>query len=132
MSLIIAYVATAITFFAVDIAWLGFVAKSFYRDQLSHLIADPFNMTAAVLFYLVYIAGIVWFAVRPALASGAVSTAALNGALFGFFCYATYNFTNLATLRDWPVKMTMVDLTWGTTLTAICATMGYLGARHFG
>jgi len=84
------------------------------------------NFTAAGGFYLMYCVGIVIFAISPALRSGAWTDAALYGALFGFFCYATYDMTNMATIRDWPVRMSIVDMAWGTVLTGVSATLGYL------
>ncbi|MEM6667226.1 MAG: DUF2177 family protein [Pseudomonadota bacterium] len=132
MQYLIAYVAVGLVFFVADFIWLGTVAKDFYREQLAGHIAENFHIGAAVGFYLMYIAGIVFFAVRPALASGQWSAALVHGALFGFFCYATYNMTNWATLRDWPVKMSLVDMPWGTFMTAIAALGGYAAARWLG
>jgi uncharacterized membrane protein len=86
------------------------------------------NMTAAVAFYLIYILGILFFAVRPALAAGDWRTAALNGALCGFFAYATYNLTNLATLKVWSLKVSLIDMAWGTLLTGVAASAGALAA----
>lgn len=122
---IIAYLVTAIIFFVVDFIWLGYLARGFYLDQLGELMAEPIRVGWAAAFYLMYVAGIVWFAIRPALASGDFKTAALNGAILGFLCYATYDMTNIATLRDWPVRMSLVDMAWGTLLTAAAATGGY-------
>ncbi|MEZ5843347.1 MAG: DUF2177 family protein [Hyphomicrobiaceae bacterium] len=132
MQLVIAYIATAVVFLAVDFLWLGYVAYGLYRAQLGSLLAEPFNMTAAVGFYLIYVIGILVFAVAPALKSGQWTDALLYGALFGFFCYATYDMTNLATLKDWPLTITLVDISWGTGLTALSATVGYLVASRFG
>ncbi|MBI1384637.1 MAG: DUF2177 family protein [Rhizobiales bacterium] len=129
MQSVTAYLATAAVFLAIDLIWLSAVATEFYRRQIGHLLAGEFNLPAAGIFYLFYVAGIVFFAVAPALAAGDWTTAAINGALFGFFCYATYDFTNLATLRDWPVAMVVVDVAWGTTLTGLSATLGYLLTR---
>jgi uncharacterized membrane protein len=128
-----AYGATAVVMLALDIAWLGFIAKSFYRDAIGHLMADPPNLVAAVVFYLLYPAGVMLFAVVPAAWSGllAASTdipwlrAVLAGALFGFFAYATYDLTNLATLRGWPWRLALVDIAWGTALTAAAAAAGH-------
>lgn len=124
MTYLVAYISTLIAFFAIDMLWLGFVARKFYAQQLGDLMADNPNWLVAFLFYMVYIAGIVFFAVRPALEADQVLKATIYGALFGFFCYATYDLTNLATLRDWPTKMVFVDILWGTVLTGICATAG--------
>jgi len=128
----LSYAATALVFFAIDFLWLGVIAKGFYRTRMAHLLAENFNVAAILAFYALYVAGIVLFAVRPALsANGNAWALALGqGALFGFFCYATYNFTNWATLKDWPVTVTMVDLVWGTALTGLSALGGYLIARQ--
>ncbi|MBC2861015.1 DUF2177 family protein [Stappia sp. 28M-7] len=131
MSYAIAYGATALIFLTLDYIWLGHVAGSFYRERLAGLMAEQVNFAVAGAFYLVYVVGIVIFAVAPALRSGNWQDAALYGCLFGFFAYATYDFTNLATLRDWPVVVTVVDIAWGTAVTGVSATAGYLIARNF-
>ena len=110
-----------VVFFIIDFIWLGTVAKSFYRTQIGHLLAPQFNMVAAFLFYVIYVAGIVWFCVHN---SADWKAALIAGALFGFFCYATYDMTNYATLRDWPLKMVIVDIAWGTVLTGAVAGAG--------
>ena len=122
--LLIAYVATMIVFFAIDFVWLGTVAKSFYRGQIGPLLLDEFRIGVAALFYLAYLAGVVFFAIRPALDAGSATTALLYGAAFGFFCYATYDFTNLATLKGYTVTVAVVDLIWGTILTGTSAFIG--------
>jgi len=127
----IAYGATALIFLALDYIWLAHVAGSFYRERLAGLMAEQVNFAVAGLFYLVYVVGIVIFAVAPALRSGNWQDAALYGCLFGFFAYATYDVTNLATLRDWPVVVTVVDIAWGTLVTGVSATAGFLIARSF-
>ena len=129
--LLIAYIATTIVFFAIDFVWLGTVAKSFYRNQIGDLLLENFNTAVAVVFYLFYTAGIVFFAVNPALKAGSLGMAALYGALFGFFCYATYDFTNLATLKGYTTTVALVDLTWGTVLTGTSALAGAWIARLF-
>jgi len=120
------YAVTLVVFFAIDLVWLGVVAKSFYRQHIGHLLSANVNWAAAVLFYLVYIAGIVVFAVKPAIDAGSVVRAVTHGALLGFLAYATYDLTNQATMRDWPVLVTVVDLAWGTFLTATVACVSYL------
>lgn len=127
--LFIAYLCTAGVFLAVDYLWLGFVAKKFYAVQLDHLMADQVNLFVAGGFYLVYAIGVVIFAVTPALENNQWTHAAIYGALFGFFCYATYDFTNQATLKNWPVIVTVVDVSWGTILTTLSATLGYFLTR---
>lgn len=129
MTNLIAYGATALVFFGLDFLWLGTVANSFYRGQLGPLMAEQVNIPVAALFYALYVVGLVIFAVAPALAAGSWKTALVYGALFGFFAYATYDLTNLATLRDWPAALSVVDLIWGTVLSGTSATLGYLITR---
>lgn len=132
MSHAIAFLGSAIVFLALDYLWLGHLAGGFYRERLGNLMADQVNFTVAAAFYTVYVVGIVIFAVAPALRSGQWWDAAVYGLLFGFFAYATYDFTNLATLRDWPLDVTLVDVAWGACLTGVSATCGFLVARALG
>jgi uncharacterized membrane protein len=125
------YVLTVPVFFVIDIVWLGVIARGFYRRHLGFILSPDVNWVAAVTFYLIYIAGIIFFAVRPALASGRLSEAALIGGLFGFFTYATYDLTNMATIKDWPLKIVVVDILWGTCLCALVAGLSFLIARQF-
>lgn len=118
---LLTWLICAVVFLVIDLAWIGAAAKSFYRDQIGHLLADEFRPIAAMLFYVFYVAGIVWFCVWGAENWKA---AAISGALFGFFCYATYDMTNYATLRNWPLQMVLVDIAWGTALTASVAGVG--------
>ena len=114
--------ATAAAFLAIDAVWLTVMGSRLYRPAIGHLMRPDFDVLAAALFYLLYIAGLVVFAVAP---SSDVRGAALRGAFFGLVAYATYDLTNQATLRDWPWKVTLVDLCWGAFLSAIaCATGG--------
>lgn len=131
MKLAATYIATLLFFTVVDFIWLGLVAKDFYRSSIGHLMTDSFNIPAAILFYVVYAAGILYFAVNPALESGSFSKAAMLGVAFGFFTYATYDLTNLATLRDWPVGITIADMAWGSILTGAAASFGYAIASRF-
>ena len=126
-----AYGVTAMVFLMVDAVWLSWIAKSFYFDRIGELLLDRPNMGAAAIFYALYVAGIVIFAVGPALRDGSASTALLYGALFGFFAYATYDMTNYATLRNWSLTVSLVDMLWGTVLTGASALLGYLGTRLF-
>lgn len=119
------YLAMTAAFFAIDIVWLGFVARDFYRNNIGHLMADQVNWYAAIIFYLLFILGIFIFAVLPASEKASFSKAITYGALFGFFTYATYDLTNLATLKNWPIGMTLIDMVWGSVLTAAVASVGY-------
>lgn len=110
----------------IDALWLGVVANKLYKSQLGPLLLEKPNMLAAVLFYIIYVIGIVVFAVLPATQAGDWKVALGLGALFGLVAYATYDLTNLATLKGWPVKIVIIDLIWGTVLTAAVATLTYL------
>lgn len=127
MTWIVAFVAAAIAFGVLDALWLGWAGDNFYRPRLGDMLADSFRMAPALVFYVAYIAGIVWFAVRPGLAGG-VGTAALNGALLGALCYATYDLTNQATLRQWSTTVTLADICWGTFATAVAASVATFAA----
>lgn len=120
------YLLTVPVFFVIDMVWLGLVARNFYKQQLHSLLSPQVNWTAAFLFYFLYIAGILFFAVRPGLEAGSLGKACLYGAFFGFFTYMTYDLTNLATLRDWPLLVTVVDIAWGTVLCTLVSSGAYL------
>jgi len=123
-----AYVAAALTMLGMDAVWLSVSADLLYRPLLGDIMLPGFRPVPAILFYGLYVMGIVIFAIRPALVTGRWSAAAGKGALLGFFCYATYDLTNQATLKVWPATVTTVDMAWGTVLTACAATAGYLAA----
>jgi uncharacterized membrane protein len=114
--MLLLYVLTLAVFFLIDMVWLGVVAKGFYRKHLGAMLNPKVNWAAAIIFYLLFIVGLVVFVVRPALSAGKPLEALLFGALFGLISYATYDLSNLATLKDWPVIVTVVDLVWGTVL----------------
>jgi uncharacterized membrane protein len=120
------YVATAAVFFAIDLVWLGLVAQRFYERQIGFLLADDVRWGAAVLFYAIYIAGILVFAVLPGLESGSLARTAGLAAFLGFFAYATFDLTSLALFEGFPTRVVVVDLAWGTVLTASVASAGYL------
>lgn len=112
-------------FIVIDLIWLGVVAKNFYKDQIGFLMKSDVNWTAAIIFYLLFIVGLVLFVIAPAIEKGSWMHALLFGALFGLITYATYDLTNLATLKDWPMLVTFVDLAWGATLAASVSTITY-------
>lgn len=118
------YIISVPVFFIIDMIWLGVVAKSFYQTQLGHLLGDV-QWPAAIIFYLIFLVGLIIFAVYPAVDAGEWRYALLYGALFGFFTYATYDLTNLATLKDWPLSVVIVDILWGTVLGAVVASATY-------
>jgi len=130
MKVFFVYLLTVPVFFAIDMLWLGLVAKGFYRAQLGALLRPEVNWAAALIFYLLYILGILIFATLPALEKGEIRQALIMGALFGFFAYATYDLTNLATLKDWPLKVVIVDIVWGVVLTAAVAGASFLIGRR--
>jgi uncharacterized membrane protein len=119
------YLIALPVFFAIDMVWLGLVAKGFYRRELGSLTRDRVQWPAALLFYLLFILGLVVFVVAPAVDDGSWLRALLYGALFGLIAYATYDLTNLATLRGWPLPVTVVDLVWGTVLAAAVSVATY-------
>ena len=123
------YALTVPVFFAVDMIWLGFVAKKFYRTHLGFVLSPDVNWPAAVSFYLIYIVGILVFAVVPALEKESLGSALLWGCLYGFFTYATYDLTNMATIKNWPLKVVMVDILWGVFLCSTVASMSFLIAK---
>ena len=120
------YLITVPIFFVIDLVWLGVIARGFYQKHLGYLMRPQINWAAAILFYLLFIIGIVLFAVRPALELQSPMRALVFGALFGFFAYATYDLTNLATVKDWPVIVTAIDLIWGTVLCGAVALGSYV------
>jgi uncharacterized membrane protein len=120
------YVIAFVFFFAIDLLWLGIVAKDIYQRYIGHLLKPDVNWVAAILFYLLFIGGLVFFVLMPAVDSGSWVKALYLGALFGFITYATYDLTNLATLKDWPIQITIIDLIWGTFLGASVSTLSYL------
>lgn len=117
------YAATLVVMLVIDLLWIGVIAKPLYQQGIGHLMAEQPRLPVAVAFYLVYALGLTVFAV----ASGSVTDwkgAALYGAMFGFFAYATYDLTNLATLRNWPLGLALIDMAWGTAVSAVCAGVG--------
>ena len=123
------YALTVPVFFIIDLIWLGLVAKEFYEKNLKYILSPHVNWTAAVIFYLMYNAGILIFAVLPGVAKDSLRYTALWGALFGFFTYATYDLTNLALLKDWPLNIVVVDILWGVVLCTVVATVSFYIAR---
>ncbi len=105
-------------FLAIDLTWIGFVARGFYKSQIGYLMTSNVNWAAAIAFYVLFIVGLIVFVIGPAYASHSWMRALMYGAFFGLVTYATYDLTNLATTKDWPLLLTMVDLTWGTVLAA--------------
>lgn len=124
---LVMYGVTVVTFLAIDFVWLAYVARGLYSSQIGHLMRDQPNLAVAAIFYVAFAAGIVYFAVVPAVAQGSAMTALLNGAILGFLAYATYDVTNFSTLKDWPLGLSVIDTLWGTALTGFSAFVGYWG-----
>ena len=118
MTYVAGYIAALVTFVAVDMVWLGITAPRFYKPTLGDIAIAGVNLPPAIVFYAIYPIGLLVFVINPALKSGSMTTAAAYGALFGFFTYATYDLTNYATLRNWTLQLTLVDVAWGTILGA--------------
>lgn len=118
------YLAAVPVFFIIDMVWLGFLGRGIYQKQIGYLLGDV-NWIAAIVFYLLYIVGILVFAVFPGIEAGSFWKALSLGAFFGFMAYATYDLTNLAVVRDWPLTITIIDIIWGTFLTGSVAAITY-------
>ncbi len=125
------YLITIVVFFLVDIVWLGFVSKKLYAKYLGHLMAPNVNWTAALIFYFLFIAGLVFFVINPALEKQSLGYALAVGAFFGLITYATYDLTNLATIKDWPVNITIIDIIWGTFLNSATSGITFIVVRRF-
>jgi uncharacterized membrane protein len=131
LKLLSSYTIATVFFFAIDMLWLGVIAKKLYREKLGFILSDEVNWTAALVFYFIYIAGILFFAVYPALRDFSWQTALLNGAVLGFLCYATYDLTNMATIAKWPLQIVLIDIVWGTVLTGSVSILTYLAATKW-
>jgi len=122
---LIAYAATAVAFLAIDAVWLSNMANVIYRPVMGDMMLSGFRLAPAIVFYLIFVFGLVFFAVRPGLLAGSGMVTLLNGALLGFIAYATYDLTNQATLKNWSWTLTIADMIWGTVLSAASAYIGY-------
>lgn len=121
--LVLDYLITLGVFFGIDLLWLRFIAKSLYREQIGFLLTDKPKRLAALIFYLLFVIGLLVFVINP---SNSWTQASMLGALFGLITYATYDLTNLATIKKWPLKVTIIDLIWGSFLSSIVSTISYL------
>ena len=120
------YIVVFVVFMVIDMLWLGILAKKLYRDQIGFLLKSDVNWIAAIAFYLLYVVGLIVFVVEPAILRSSASYALLAGMFFGFVSYATYDLTNLATIKDWPLSITFIDMAWGTTLGGLTSYIGYI------
>ena len=132
MKIMILYLATAFIFFAVDFIGLRYLVKPVFDRHIAHLFADPFRAVPALLFYLGYVAGILWFVSVPALRAGEPVAALVGGIALGLLAYGTYEFTNYATLRDWSMEQVAIDTIWGGALTGFSAWAGVMIVRALG
>ena len=125
---VIAYVATFVAAVAMDFVWLSQMADRLYRPVMGDMMLDQFRLPPAIVFYVMYVAGLVFFAVRPALSSRQWSTAFAHGAALGLVAYGTYDLTNQATLKNWSTMLTLADLGWGAILSGSASTLGYFAS----
>ncbi|MDW7662212.1 MAG: DUF2177 family protein [Bacillota bacterium] len=119
------FAITFVVFMAIDLIWLGFIAKNLYSKYLGYIMTDKVNWGAALLFYVLFIIGLLFFVISPALDKNSWTYALGAGALYGLLTYATYDLTNLATLKDWPITITVIDMIWGTTLAALTSIISF-------
>lgn len=130
-TMLAAYAGSLVTLLVLDGIWLGLVARTFYRNQLGELMLPQPNLGIAAVFYLFFAVAIVMLTVMPALGAPSLTRALLFGAVLGLAAYGTYDITNLSTLKNWPVLVSVVDMAWGTVITAVAAGGGYAAARYF-
>jgi uncharacterized membrane protein len=126
------YFATLVAFFLIDMVWLGLVARTFYQKYLGFLLAPATNWIAALIFYLLFILGILVFVIVPGLQDNSLKITLLRAALFGLVAYATYDLTNLATVKNWPLLITVVDLAWGMVLSMAVSYVGFMVGKFLG
>ncbi|MBE0450551.1 MAG: DUF2177 family protein [Clostridia bacterium] len=119
------FAVTFVVFMAIDLIWLGFIAKNLYSKYLGYIMTDKVNWGAALLFYVLFIIGLLFFVISPALDKNSWTYALGAGALYGLLTYATYDLTNLATLKDWPITITVIDMIWGTSLAALTSIISF-------
>ncbi len=120
------YIVVFLVFMVIDMLWLGILAKKLYREQIGFLLKSDVNWMAAIAFYLLYVVGLIVFVVEPAIVRSSASYALFAGMFFGLVSYATYDLTNLATMKDWPLSITFIDMAWGTTLGGLTSYIGYI------
>ena len=119
------YIITFVVFLAIDFIWLNFIAKNIYATKIGHLLAENPKLFPALIFYLVFIVGVIIFAVLPGYEAQSIWKTVMLGALFGLLTYSTYDLTNLATLKNWPISVTIIDLIWGTSISTVTSVAGY-------
>jgi len=119
------YATFLVTLIAIDLVWLLGIAKNLYRDQMGDLMASEPKLIAGLAFYLLYALGVCIFVIVPALSKQSWIYALQYGALFGLFCYMTYDLTNLAVIRNFPTQLALIDIAWGSFVTAVCSGIAY-------
>jgi uncharacterized membrane protein len=129
---VVAYISGLVAMAVLDGAWLSFATGAIYKPGIGPLMADKPVIPAAIIFYLLYAAGVTYLITLPALAAASLPAAITRGAVLGFIAYGTYDLTSLAILRGWPVNVTIIDMIWGAILTGVSAAAAYLVARKFG
>lgn len=125
LKLITTYFIALSVFFAIDMVWLGIISKNYYKQKLGFILSPEPNWAAGIIFYLIYIGGIMFFAINPGLKEMCWQTALINAAVFGAMCYATYDLTNMATIAKWPVEIVIIDIIWGMVLTSSVSVITY-------
>ena len=125
------YIIAFIAFILIDGIWLIFISRNLYQANIGHLMADKAKLIPALIFYLIFLVGLVYFVINPSIESKDITKLLISGALFGLITYATYDLTNLATLKDWPLKITIIDLIWGTSLSTIVSYLTYIIYKLF-
>lgn len=125
------YIVGLVVFLAIDMVWLLLIAKSIYSKYLGYLMADKVNFGAAFLFYMIFILGLLFFVINPSLSKGSLTYALLAGALFGLVCYSTYDLTNMATVKNWPTLITVIDLVWGSFVSSATAGISFFIIKTF-
>ncbi|MGJ7562366.1 DUF2177 family protein [Variovorax sp. GB1R11] len=128
---LVAWAVTFVVLLVIDMIWLGVVAKGMYQEAMGDLMSPKPRLAFAAVFYLIYPIGLLIFAIVPGLAAQGVMRAALMGGLFGLFCYATYDLTNLAVIRNWPLALSFIDIAWGTLVSGVAAAAGAATLRWF-
>jgi uncharacterized membrane protein len=129
IKLIATYFIALVSFFALDMVWLGVISKNYYKQKLGFILSENPNWVAAIVFYLLFIAGIIYFAINPGIKANDWQVALLNGAVLGALCYATYDLTNMATIAKWPIEIVIIDIIWGMVLTGSVSIITYFAVE---
>jgi uncharacterized membrane protein len=129
IKLIATYFIALLSFFAIDMVWLGVISKNYYKQKLGFILSPDPNWAAAIIFYLLFIAGIIYFAINPGLKANDWQVALVNGALLGAMCYATYDLTNMATIAKWLIEIVIIDIIWGMVLTGSVSVITYFAVE---